>query len=76
MSASPRSGARRGERFISAAVQRERIEAWATLHGARLGEVFGELDESGGRRDRPQLLRAIRRVETDAVGLVGPRGGG
>jgi site-specific DNA recombinase len=64
-------GGRRGERFISATVQRERIEAWVTLHGAWLGEVFEELDESGGRRDRPLLLRAIRRVETgESRGIV------
>jgi site-specific DNA recombinase len=44
-------------------VQRERIEAWCGLYGARPGEVFVELDESGGRADRPLLLEAIERVE-------------
>jgi hypothetical protein len=45
-----RVGSRRGERFISPAVQRELIESWATMHGARVLHVFEELDESGGPR--------------------------
>jgi hypothetical protein len=49
---------RDGERFISPAVQREQIEGWIALRGARLGEVFEELDESGARADRPLLERA------------------
>ena len=43
-----RVGGRRGERFISPAVQRELIESWAATRGARVLEVFEELDESGG----------------------------
>lgn len=54
---------RGGPSFISPTVQRERIEAWCGLYGARPGEVFEELDESGGRADRPLLLEAIERVE-------------
>ena len=56
-------GGRRGERFISLAVQRELIESWATMHGARVLHVFQELDESGGRADRPLLEEALHRVE-------------
>ncbi|HET9186018.1 MAG TPA: recombinase family protein, partial [Solirubrobacterales bacterium] len=54
---------RKGESFISPDVQREQIFAWAASRGASLGEVFVELDESGGRADRPLLMRAIERVE-------------
>ena len=54
---------RSGARFISPLVQREQIEGWAKLNGALIGEVFEELDESGARRDRPLLVRAIERVE-------------
>src|SRR5699024_1457790 len=54
---------RRGERFISPIVQRERIEAWATANGALIGHIFEELDESGARTDRPLFLTAIERVE-------------
>ena len=58
-----RVGSRRGERFISPAVQRELIDSWATMHGARVLHVFEELDESGGRADRPLLEEALHRVE-------------
>jgi DNA invertase Pin-like site-specific DNA recombinase len=62
---------REGERFISPAVQREQIEGWIALRGARLGEVFEELDESGARADRPLLERALARVEAgESQGLV------
>src|SRR4051794_32088000 len=62
---------RRGESFISPSGQREQIERWARLQGALLGEVFEELDESGGRADRPMLLEAIRRVEQgESEGVV------
>jgi DNA invertase Pin-like site-specific DNA recombinase len=59
-----RVGGRRGERFISPAVQRELIESWAAMHGARVLEVFEELDESGGRADRRLLEKALSRVES------------
>jgi site-specific DNA recombinase len=54
---------RSGASFISPVVQRERIAAWCSLYNARLQHVFEELDESGGRVDRPLLLAAIDRVE-------------
>lgn len=58
-----RVGGRGGDSFISPAVQRERIEAWATAHGHRIVVLHEELDESGARADRPKLLAAIARVE-------------
>jgi DNA invertase Pin-like site-specific DNA recombinase len=62
---------RSGARFISPIVQREQIEGWAKLHGAVVGEVFEELDESGARADRPLLMRAIERVEAnESDGIV------
>src|SRR4051794_3519354 len=54
---------RSGPSFISPSVQRERLEAWCSLYGARLGKVWEELDESGGRADPPMLIAAIERVE-------------
>jgi DNA invertase Pin-like site-specific DNA recombinase len=58
-------GGRRGERFISPAVQRELIESWAAASGVRVLEVFEELDESGRRANRRLLLdRALERVES------------
>jgi DNA invertase Pin-like site-specific DNA recombinase len=64
-------GGRDGERFISPAVQREQIEAWASSRGHRLGQVFIELDESGARADRPLLTAAVARIEAGiSDGLV------
>jgi DNA invertase Pin-like site-specific DNA recombinase len=62
---------RSGESFISPAVQREQIEAWAAAHGEVIGEMFEELDESGARADRPMLLCALKRIEAGvSSGLV------
>src|SRR4051812_24574582 len=58
-----RVGLRRGPRFISPALQREAIEAWAQARGARLLDVFCELDQSGARADRPLLARAVEQIE-------------
>jgi DNA invertase Pin-like site-specific DNA recombinase len=62
---------RSGSSFISPSVQREKIEAWATLRGVSLGEVFEEMDESGARKERPLLLAAMSRVEKgESDGIV------
>src|SRR4051794_38606759 len=58
-----RVGLRQGERFISPSVQRDQITGWAALNGAVVLNVFEELDESGGRADRPRLEQALRRIE-------------
>lgn len=58
---------RAGDTFISPAVQTDRIRAYCALHGHDLVVVHEELDESGGREDRPKLLEALRRVETGRV---------
>lgn len=64
-------GRRGGERFISPTVQRQEIEHWTSSHHATLGAVFEELNESGGRGDRPLLMRALERIEQgDSEGLV------
>jgi resolvase-like protein len=57
--------------FISPGVQREQIEAWARRNDASVARVFEELDESGGRSDRPLLMEAIARLERgDSQGIV------
>jgi hypothetical protein len=53
---------RKGPSFISPIEQREQIVGWAKINGAEVLEVFEELDESGTRRDRPLLMRALERV--------------
>jgi hypothetical protein len=42
-----RVGGRASKRFISPALQREQIHAWARPRGVHVLEVFEELDESG-----------------------------
>src|SRR4051812_33656212 len=62
---------RKGDSFISPSVQREHIERWAGANGAEVVEVLEELDESGGRRDRPKLLRCVEAIESgEADGMV------
>jgi Resolvase, N terminal domain len=51
-------GGREGESFISPDVQREKIEAFATTRGLRIGEVYVDLDQSGGKLDRPEFEKA------------------
>jgi DNA invertase Pin-like site-specific DNA recombinase len=65
-------GDREGERFISPTVQREQIEGWIRNHDqVHLGELFEELNESGGRSDRPDLLCALERVEAgESEGVI------
>ncbi len=55
---------REGESFISPSVQREQIEGWAQSRGAMIATVFEEMEESGGRADRPMLMSALARVES------------
>jgi site-specific DNA recombinase len=62
---------RKGEAFVSPASQREVIERWAAANGADLVAVFEELDESGGRVDRPYLVRCVEAIESGEVdGMV------
>ena len=49
-----------GVSFISPAVQRAQIRGWAKLHGVPIGEVFEELNETGGRSDRPEAAGGDR----------------
>lgn len=45
--------------------------AWAKIHGAGIGRVFEELDESGARADRPLLTEALERVDRhESDGIV------
>src|SRR4051812_10024588 len=62
---------RGGDTFISPAVQRERIQAWASAFGHELLTIHEEFDESGARADRPKLLEAIDRVKAgESQGIV------
>jgi site-specific DNA recombinase len=61
---------RAGESFISPTVQRERIDAWAQLHGAELTWHEPELDVSGGGMRRPIFDRIMGRVRAGETGGV------
>jgi site-specific DNA recombinase len=65
-------GKRTGERFVSPSEQRERIETACARDGLKLGEVFEELDVSGGAdlAKRPGLGRAIALVEAGKADVV------
>lgn len=66
-----RVGGRAGETFISPQVQRERIEAYASLHGHTLVEVWEEMDESGANARRPMLQAVLERIDRgDTDGLI------
>lgn len=64
-------GGREGPSFISPQMQRDEIEAWARFKQAEILEIHTDLDESGGRIDRPGLERAVRRAERgETAGIV------
>jgi site-specific DNA recombinase len=65
-----RVGGREGESFISTDLQREQGAAWATSRGIEIPEVHEDLDQSGGKLERPgldALLARIKAGETDGV---------
>jgi site-specific DNA recombinase len=63
-----RVGGREGDSFISPDVQREQIERWANLRGVKIGAWHTDLDQTGGRLDRPGLEKALARIRSGATG--------
>lgn len=62
---------RQGPSFISPTQQREQIERWAAANDAVVIDLVEEIDESGGRHDRPGLLRCVEAIESGEVdGMV------
>lgn len=62
---------REGDSFISPGDQRKRIETWCEAHGHELLDVHTDLDQSGGKTDRPEFQRALERCEAgDAGGII------
>jgi site-specific DNA recombinase len=62
-----RVAGREGESFISPDVQRERITAMAKAHGHTVVDWEQDLDQSGGKYDRPGLQAALAAVEAGAA---------
>ncbi|MEA2386829.1 MAG: site-specific recombinase [Thermoleophilaceae bacterium] len=65
-----RVGGREGDSFISPDVQREKIEGYAKARGFAIGERFVDLDQSGGKLNRPEFERALQRVESGVSGGI------
>ena len=64
-------GGRGGDSFHSPTDQEQSIHVWAKAHRTRVTILPHELDESGGRADRPILATAIEGIERgDYQGLV------
>lgn len=64
-------GEREGDSFRSVADQAEGMRAWAERRGEAIELLDPELNESGGRADRPILIGAVERIERgEARGLV------
>lgn len=58
------------EHLISPEEQEHRARALARERGLRIGKILTDLDESGGKLDRPGLQEALRRVENGLSGGV------
>lgn len=62
---------KRGERLISPAEQEKRSRQHAAQHGLIIGTVLPpDLDQSGGKLNRPGLNEALRRVEAGESGGI------
>jgi len=65
-----RVGGRSGESFISPDLQRDQGVAWAASRSVEIPMIHEDLDQSGGKLDRPgldALMARIRAGETDGV---------
>jgi DNA invertase Pin-like site-specific DNA recombinase len=61
---------RSGDSFISPKDQEERCRALAKARGYRVGDVFTDLDVSGGKMQRPELDKAIGRIAEGVSGGI------
>jgi DNA invertase Pin-like site-specific DNA recombinase len=63
-----RTAGREGESFISPKIQREQIEGWAKLRGVHIAAWHEDMDQSGGKLERPGLSRALERIRGGKTG--------
>lgn len=65
-----RVSGRKGESFISPSEQRKKIEGWGQLRDVEIIAWPKDLDQSGNKRDRPELDQTLARIaagETDGI---------
>jgi DNA invertase Pin-like site-specific DNA recombinase len=55
---------------LSPDLQRQQIETWAKLHGHEIVAWHEDLDQSGGKMDRPGFVEMMARVERGKTGGV------
>src|SRR5215218_6670949 len=55
------------EDSVSIAQQQEKIEAWASLRGVRVGRWHTDRDTSGSTLERPALSDALERIKSGAT---------
>src|SRR6186997_1399396 len=65
-----RVGGRDGDSFISPAVQEEQARYGLLAKGLAVGEVFTDLDQSGGKMDRPAFNEVMQRIRDGQSGGV------
>lgn len=61
---------RAGESFLSPKDQEERCRAMLTMRGLTAGEVFTDLDQSGGSESRPSFDRMMESIRSGESGGV------
>lgn len=61
---------REGDSFISPKVQRQQVAAWAKLRDVEIAAWHEDLDQSGGKLDRPGLEALLVRIESGQTGGV------
>jgi site-specific DNA recombinase len=54
---------REGESFLSPDLQRQAIEGWAKANGHTIAQWHTDLDQSGGKMNRPGFVAMMARVE-------------
>ena len=65
-----RVGNREGESFLSPDDQRRQIAAYAAAHGHEIVKWHEDLDQTGGKLDRPAFVQMMKRVESKQTGGI------
>jgi site-specific DNA recombinase len=55
---------REGDSFLSPELQRQQIERWASVHDHEIVRWATDLDQSGGKMDRPEFAVTMKRISS------------